>query len=237
VQVKFGAPYVTLSFNRQHIRRPKIALISLRACIFSVYLHVPPDFCPEKAPALLDFLPDSPIYLYLSVFFGPFVQEDAAVAYAATAFASGWGKPVPLFLAIFIGLFLSDIWKYWIGWHALKIKKFGEIAEKKHVMDLKDKVQSYPLTTLFAARFVPLTRIPAYVACGFFHMNYFKFCLYVAMTALVYVGLAFGICHALGAILGENLKWALPAIGIPLVIIFLCFNYWRARKLEQETAE
>ncbi len=184
---------------------------------------------------MLDFLREStPYWVYWFAFLGPFWQEDAAVAFAATASASGMGRPLPLFIAIYVGLFLSDIWKYWPGYYALKVKRFAHYAEKKHVTDLKDKVQTNLLATLFAARFIPLTRIPAYVACGYFHVNYIKYCLYIAITALVYVALAFGICHLLGTILGEHLKWALPAIGIPIVILFLCYNYWKARRSESK---
>lgn len=184
---------------------------------------------------MLEFLPDSPYFLYLSVFLLPFVQEDAAVALAATASASQMGETVPLFVAIFLGLFFSDIWKYWIGWGALKVDRFRAYTEKQHIADLKDKVRSYPLTTLFAARFIPLTRIPAYVACGFFHMNYFKFCVIIAFTAFIYVAIAFAVCHLLGTILGENLKWALPMIGLPIILLAITYNYVRARRLQSES--
>ena len=183
---------------------------------------------------MLDFLREStPYWVYWFSFLGPFWQEDAAVAFAATASASKMGKTLPIFIAIYTGLFLSDIWKYWIGRLALKVPKFGAYAEKKHVGDLKDKVRDNLLTTLFAARFIPLTRIPAYVACGYFHINYLKFCFFIAVTAFVYVSLAFAICHALGELLGDKLKWALPAIGLPIVILYLGFMFWRARKAEK----
>ena len=187
---------------------------------------------------MLDFLREStPYWVYIFSLLGPFWQEDAAVAFAATASATKMGKPLWIFVAIYIGLFLSDAWKYWIGRWALKVPRFGKYAEKKHVGDLKDKVKNNLLTTLFAARFIPLTRIPAYVACGYFHINYAKFCVYIAITAFVYVSLAFAICHALGELLGDNLKWALPAIGVPLVVILLGYNYWRVKKNEISTPE
>ncbi len=137
---------------------------------------------------------------------------------AASLSATKATKTLPTLIAIYIGLVLSDLWKYWIGWFALKNKRAAAFAEKKHVIDLKDKVQTYTLTTMIAARFIPLTRVPAYVACGFFRINYLKYCLYIALTALLYVTIIFGTIHGLGSLFGEKLKFILPIIGLTFLI-------------------
>lgn len=178
----------------------------------------------------LDFLPDSsPFWIYLGVFLGPFVQEDAAVLAAATLSATKMGETVPLLIAIYVGLILSDIWKYWIGWAALRNDKAQAFADKKHISDMKDKVQQYTMTTLLTARFVPLARIPAYVACGFFGVSYIKFCLYVAFTGLLYVAAVFLICHGLGAIMGEKVMWIMPLLAASLLIAFVALRTLKSR--------
>ena len=89
---------------------------------------------------LMDLLTDSPMWLlYLGVLLGPFVQEDAAVVTAASLSVTGAAKTIPLFIIITIGLFLSDIWKYWIGWAAMKNKGGKAFAEKKHIANLSHK--------------------------------------------------------------------------------------------------
>ena len=97
----------------------------------------------------MDFLTDSPLFPYISVFLGPFVQEDAAVLLAASLSANNPNYFPTMFFVILAGLFLSDIWKYWIGWAALKNPRARAFAEKKHVTELQDKVQRYTLVTLF----------------------------------------------------------------------------------------
>lgn len=177
----------------------------------------------------MNWLMDSPLLPYVSVFFGPFVQEDAAVLLAASLSANNPKYFPTMFFVILAGLILSDIWKYWIGWAALKNDRARAFAERKHVADLKDKVQRYTVATLFGARFIPLARVPAYVACGFFGINYLKFCLIIALTATVYTLFIFAICHVLGEVMGERFEWLLPIIGVCAAIVFVAFQFLRRK--------
>lgn len=179
----------------------------------------------------MDLLTDSPmLLLYLSVLFGPFVQEDAAVVFAASLSVTKTADTALLAVLITIGLFLSDIWKYWIGWAAMKNKGGKAFAEKKHIADLKEKVLQYPLITLLTGRFIPLTRIPIYVACGYFGVSYLKFCFYIALTAILYVAVIFTLFHALGSLLGEKLIFVLPVIAITLLLGFLGWHFIKKRR-------
>lgn len=176
----------------------------------------------------------SPWILYLLVFISPFVQEDTAVIGTAALTAIGKLALGPAAIAIILGLFFSDIWKYWIGWFALKHRKGAEFAQKEVVLTLKNKVEAFPFTTLIAARFIPFTRIPSYIACGFFQMQYSRYCAYIAITTVIFVVLAFGAFHILGSLLGEHLNWLLPVIGIVFVIGVVSFHYIRF-KVQRES--
>ena len=167
--------------------------------------------------------------LYFGIALGPFVQEDAAVLAAATLSASDPQHFPNVFFFILVGLILSDIWKYWIGWAALRNDRIQAFAEKKHVADLKEKVQKHTLFTLMGARFIPLARIPAYVACGYFGISYLKFCIIIAFSALIYTILIFVACHYLGTIVGDKLEMMLPLIGGVFLVLFGSLIYWRHR--------
>ena len=183
----------------------------------------------------MDLLTDSPMLLvYLGVLLGPFIQEDAAVVAAASLSVTNAADTTLLFIIITIGLFLSDIWKYWIGWAAMKNKGGQAFAQKKQVANLKDKVIQYPLVTLITGRFVPFTRIPIYVACGFFGVSYLKFCFYIAFTAVLYVAVIFALFHALGTLVGERIIWVLPAIVICVFLGFLGWHFLKRRKNQPE---
>ncbi len=166
---------------------------------------------------------------YLIVFAAPFVQEDAAVVGTAALTALGKLALGPALAAIFLGLFFSDAWKYWIGWAALRNATGAEFSKKSKVLVLKEKVETFPFTTLMGARFIPLTRIPAYIACGFFGVSYTKYCIYIAITAGLYIAIFFAAFHYLGVVMAEQLKWILPIIGVLFVAIVLGASYVKSR--------
>ncbi len=180
----------------------------------------------------MDMFPDSySLGVYISVFFGPFVQEDTAVFLAAGLAANGVRQTIPLFFTILLGLFLSDIWKYWIGWAALKNTKAQAYAQREQVITMAEKVQSNLMKTLLIGRFVPLARVPTYVACGYLKITYWKFCLGIAFTAILYVLAVFTLVHFLGQVLGERLKWVLPITSLAIlaiVALIFCIKRFRA---------
>jgi len=141
-------------------------------------------------------------YIYLGVFLSPFVQEDAAVIAAATLSASNPDKFPTFFCVIIAGLFLSDIWKYWIGYSAHASARARRWAEKDKVMAMSERVQRHAVTTLLTARFIPLARVPAYIACGYFKMHYLKFCAIIFGTAVLYACVAIFIIVAVFGIGG-----------------------------------
>ncbi len=175
--------------------------------------------------------------LYLGIALGPFVQEDAAVLAAATLSASDPQHFPNVFFVILIGLILSDIWKYWIGWAALKNAKARAFTEKKHVAQLQDKVQKHALMTLLGARFLPLARIPAYVACGYFGVSYVKFCAIISLTAFLYTAVIFAVCHYLGEIVGDKLEMMLPLIAVVFITVFGGLIFWRIKQSKRQDTD
>lgn len=160
-------------------------------------------------------------YLYAGIFIGPFVQEDAAVLAAATLSATDPQHFPVVFFVILFGLFISDIWKYWIGYSAHASSRARRWAEKDRVLVMRDRVERNAVKTLLAARFLPLARIPAYVACGYFKMNYWKFCGIIFATALLYCIVIFALIHLLGEIFGENMDTILGLIACGVVLIIV----------------
>ena len=168
--------------------------------------------------------------LYAVIFFLPFIQEDAAVIGAATASLVGAGSTPLLFLTILAGLSASDIWKYWIGWAARRYDWAHRFAEKPGVAVAGDLVRKELLNTLIAARFVPGTRIPTYLACGFFKTPYVRFVIFVMSTAALYVAIMFFLFHAVGEVAGEQAKFWLPVIALTLIGGYIAFRYIRHKQ-------
>jgi len=172
-------------------------------------------------------------YLYLGILIGPFVQEDAAVIAAATLSAHDPKHFPVVFFVILFGLFISDIWKYWIGYSAHASSRARKWAEKDKVLSLQDKVKRHAFLTLLTTRFLPLARVPVYVACGYFKMSYIKFCGIIFITATLYCVAIFAAIHLLGEALGEEMEMImgiLICVVILLIVGFLSLKSWLSRR-------
>ncbi len=78
---------------------------------------------------------------------------------------------------------------------------------------------------MLTARFVPGTRIPTYVACGFFKAHYGKYLVVLFMTASIDVAIMFTLFHVGGAVAGEKAKLWLPAIAVTLLVIYVAVRW------------
>ncbi|MEZ5895765.1 MAG: hypothetical protein R3C51_05125 [Parvularculaceae bacterium] len=167
--------------------------------------------------------------LYFAVFALPFLQEDAAVIGAATASIMGLAPTSFLVAAIMCGLVASDAWKYWVGRLARRYEWAHKFAEKPGVSVAGDLVRSEFVQTMLTARFVPGTRIPTYIACGFFRAPYGKYILTLMLTASMYVTIMFTLFHLGGAVAGEQAKYWLPAIAVVILACYIGFRWYTHR--------
>ena len=182
-----------------------------------------PDFLPQ------DVLSMTGLVLYATIFLMPFFQEDVAVVTAATASLTGAAPTAIVFLVVLAGLTCSDVWKYWLGYFARRNRWAHKFAEKPGVSVAGDLVRTELVKTLFAARYIPGTRIPTYVACGFFQTPYPRFVLIVIGTAISYVAITFSLFHVVGAVAGENAKYWLPAIAVVVFGGYVVYRWIKHR--------
>lgn len=163
--------------------------------------------------------------LYLIIFLLPFWQEDVAVIAAATASLNN-AAPTPLLVIVILaGLVGSDAWKYWIGRLGRRYEWAHKFAEKPGVSIAGDLIRKEFVQTMLTARFVPGTRIPTYIAAGFFKADYPRYVLTLVFTAALYVGIMFTLFHALGAIAGEQAKFWLPIGAVVLLVGYILFRW------------
>ena len=179
---------------------------------------------------MMDMMTYDNLWLFLlPILFGPFVQEDIAVIGAAGLSVNNPAFTPYIFVAILIGLFLSDIWKYWPGAAARTSRRANRYAQKPKVAEFARRMKHHAGKTLFTVRFLPLARIPAYVAAGFIKVPYWRFCAWIFVSALTYIILFFCIFHALGEVAGKTAKIYVPIIAVGILALLAGGLYIRRR--------
>ncbi len=186
--------------------------------------------------SLLSFFEAYPWGIYACFLILPFIQEDAAVIGSAAAAVTGLGEPWFLGAAIITGLTFSDLWKYWAGRAAVSHKWAKKYADKPTVKKARDGVVNHLASSLMIVRFIPGTRIPFYVASGFFHAPFPKFAFFIIFSGAMYISITFVFFYIFGELAGEDQahKW-LPVIAIALVSVLVIIQVVR-RKLAREKA-
>ena len=179
---------------------------------------------------ITDFFADNPWTVYLLAMIGPFVQEDTAVIGAASSAAARHANPALLLIATWAGLVVSDGWKYWAGRLAYRLPWAARFAADPRVLAAHDKVIGRLGIALIVARFVPGTRIPLNVACGLFRVSFVRFISLIMLSAALYLGLAFAVFTALGAVVGEQVRSAIPLVVVPVVLILVAILWTRKPK-------
>ena len=176
-----------------------------------------------------DMVADNMWGVYLCLFLAPFLQEDAAVISAASLSLAGISDGAILFIVITAGLATSDVWKYWLGRAARTQDWAKKFAAKPAVARAEELVQSKLGTTLMTVRFIPGARIALYIASGYFGASWPKFVCWILISAIVYIGAAFALFHAVGMVAGEAARVWLPAVAIGGLLIYLLYRGIRAR--------
>ncbi len=177
-----------------------------------------------------DFLAGNPWSIYVIAFVGPFVQEDVAILGAAMTAAAGKSSTPGVLLATWIGVIVSDGWKYAAGRLAHRIPWAARLAARPAVIAARQKVLTRVGIALVIARFVPGTRIPLNVACGLFRVPVMRYLPFMAFSAALYIGIAWAIFEMLGKVAGEQVRAAMPFVVIPIVLAMVLIAVIRARK-------
>ncbi len=168
--------------------------------------------------------------LFAVLFFSPFLQEDFGVILAAAASLAKVAPTPFLIIAILCGLVASDAWKYWMGRLARRYDWAHRFAEKPGVSVAGDLIRKEFLQTMLTARFVPGTRIPTYIAAGFFKAYYPKYVLTLVFTASLYIAVVFTLFHTIGAVAGEEAVVWMPAVAIVLLVAYILFRWLNHRR-------
>ena len=171
----------------------------------------------------------SVIALIAAVVLGAFVSEDGATITAATLAASSVLDFRLAFLSAFAGLWGGDLGVYAltrsIGPRIIQHRWFaGWFAKgKTHAGDPRGN--DGPLS-LALSRFIPGTRLPAYISAGLERMPVFTFAAITAVSAIAWILLVFAAIQ-LAPSRSSSAKQQLALLSIFGLVLFALLSAWR----------
>ncbi|EQC46561.1 DedA family protein [Bacteriovorax sp. Seq25_V] len=166
--------------------------------------------------------------LFLAGFNIP-VSEDIMLFTSALLAAKNPDYLIPLFTAVFLGAYISDLICYgfmgrFLGPKLFKIKFFASMASPEKLEKVNYFFKKYGVLTLIFGRFIPFGfRNALFLSAGLGKMNAWKFAISDLIACTISCVTYFYIYYSFGELAVEYVKksnYVIGAIAIIAVIIF-----------------
>jgi membrane protein DedA with SNARE-associated domain/pimeloyl-ACP methyl ester carboxylesterase len=158
-----------------------------------------------------------------------FFSEDLACIAGGILAAAGTVSLTAAILGCFFGIFISDVLLYWLGRilgePVFKIGFVARAAEGGTFLRLKDRFDGNVFKIVFMTRFIPGSRVIAYVTAGVLKVKFPRFACSLAIAAAVWTPILVGIAYFAGRPLivwWEQSGWVvLPLVLVGIFLIYL----------------
>ncbi len=161
------------------------------------------------------------LLLAFAIIIATFILEDTTVVIVGLLAADGT-IPLPLALgSLYTGIILGDITMYSIGYFASTHPRLGRYVNHDFIAPFRAWLENRFILTVFSARFIPGSRIPAYTASGFFRSSFSTFLLTVIAATSVWTTFLFTISFLFGSLTTQwmrEIRW-----GIAFVVLAALF--------------
>src|SRR5688572_15144528 len=175
-------------------------------------------FLPQFAPA--DPVGLSIGWLFLAIFAGTLISEDATCISAGALAAMGEVSLAFAIGACFAGIVTGDLALYWAG------RIFGRriaawpltnrFFADARISRASDWLTQRGASAVFISRFVTGLRLPTYLAAGFLRTDFIKFAFYFILAAAIWTPLVVGTVALSGDLSGASI--GVSAIGIFIMV-------------------
>lgn len=224
-----------LALRRLRARRaPRLSFvfgiaIAIAGLSFAIHIHAAgaQGFVASAATALpFDMgAPDMPVPALLlagTIAASTLISEDLTCIGAGLLIAQGQiGFGLGAF-ACFLGIFVGDILLFltgrYIGRPALSRAPLKWFVGMEDVNRSSDWFSRRGAVVIFASRFVPGARLPAYFAAGLLNTSLWRFSVYFLIAAAVWTPLLVGLAALLGGEVIESALLARQALFIKVVV-------------------
>jgi len=158
------------------------------------------------------------------------VSEDAMLFISAILAQKNPELTVPLFFAVYLGAFFSDLICFALGWFIgpkiLKIKLFANIVTAERRVKIHSYYEKYGIITLILGRFIPFgVRNGLFLTAGLGKMNPLKFSISDLLACTISCITFFTLYYKFGSQVVEYVKkgnlfiFAAAAVVVILVVL------------------
>jgi membrane protein DedA with SNARE-associated domain len=176
----------------------------------------------DQAINYLITLGTHPFIVALAILLATFILEDVATVTAGMLASDGI---LPIYLALFAlisGIVLGDLGLYGLGHLSTKSPWVRRLLERRRAIDIRNFMDQSLVPMVFAARFIPGTRLPSYTASGLLGLPFWRFATAAFFAVILQTTLLFGVMVYFGINFRDQLgawRWVLAG-GIILALLY-----------------
>ena len=164
-----------------------------------------------------------PLVCFFALFLAGFnlpISEDVLIVMSALIAYEDRALLIPNYIALYAGIYVSDIICYWmgrlIGKGVLKLKFITKALTPSKMEFLSKKLEKHGFLTFIVTRFIPFgMRNALFMTSGFTMLPFPKFMLFDSIAAF----LSSITLYSLVLFIGESAKEGFKIVGIVLFII------------------
>jgi membrane protein DedA with SNARE-associated domain len=180
----------------------------------------------------------NPVVQTALLFIGPFILEEAALLGGAALAASGELPPLVAFLALFLGIIVSDWLLYAAGALASRYARVRSFVGESNISFGRKMLQRGALAASITARLVPWLLLPIFLASGFLRTGFLRFAAVNAPIALIYAAVLFVALYQFDILLFEWLnEWAWIGVVVVFVLFIVAIRFVARRVMAGRTID
>jgi membrane protein DedA with SNARE-associated domain len=153
----------------------------------------------------------------VAIMFGTFVSEDLTSIATGLLIQDGTIGWLPGFIGCFLGIYFGDLGLWLLGRSAGRWVLLWANLSERHLEKLGRWFDERGWLAIFAARFLPGTRLPLYLACGMLGRKGGRFAVWTCLAALLWTPMLVGSVALIGPEIVEPLQRLLGAIWLALL--------------------
>lgn len=166
----------------------------------------------------------NPWLVAITVISATWIHEDLATIAAGIAVADGFTGAEVVLPALYVGILTGDLGLYCIGRLIALHRLSNKFLNRERLVAFRAWLHGRLMLGVFVVRFLPGTRITAYVTFGFLAMPLRRFVESDFLATVIWTSGLFFLSHAFGTLTTQWLGyWRWPTIilslGVPIFMI------------------